>query len=77
MAQTVTVLHPNGLEANSAHNTNNTLWALDKTFTAYGVELEQVEIFKYIRRKRRYNDSTVQAVHDNIRKSRAVYGRLS
>ena len=51
--------------------------ALGETFTAYGVELERVESFQYLGRTLRYNDNDAQAISHNIRKARAMWGRLS
>ena len=51
--------------------------ALDKTFTAYGVELERVKVFKYLGREMRYDDSNVQTISANLRKVRAIWGGLS
>jgi hypothetical protein len=41
-------------------------------FTAYGEELERVEIFKYLGRLLAYNDNNAQAVRGNLKKARAV-----
>ena len=51
--------------------------AMDETFTAYGVELEQVEVFKYLGRMIRNDDNDTQAIRVQIRKARGVWGRLS
>lgn len=51
--------------------------ALDETFTAYGVELEMVEVFKYLGRSIRFDDNDAQAVRINLGKARAVWGRLA
>jgi hypothetical protein len=51
--------------------------ALEETFTTYGVTLERVELFKYLERTLRYDDSDTQATRDNLRKARRVWGRLS
>ncbi len=46
-------------------------------FTAYGKELERVEIFKYLGRLLAYNDDDSQAVRGNLKKARGVWARLS
>ena len=51
--------------------------ALDESFSAYGVELETVESFKYLGRVLRYDGNDVQAVRINLRKARATWERLS
>ena len=51
--------------------------ALDKTFTAYGEELEQVEVFKYLGRQIAMDDNDGQAAHNNLKKARKCWGRLS
>ena len=51
--------------------------ALDVTFTAYGDELERVEVFKYLGRLMSMDDNDTQAVRSNLRKARKVWGRLS
>jgi hypothetical protein len=43
--------------------------ALSQTFTAYGKELERVEIFKYLGRLLAYNNSDTQAVRNNLKKA--------
>ena len=44
--------------------------ALDAKFFAYGVELERVEVFKYLGRLSEYDDEDTQAVRDNLKKAR-------
>ena len=51
--------------------------AMEETFTAYGVELEQVEVFKYLGRQIRNDDNDTQAIRVQLRKARGVWGRLS
>jgi hypothetical protein len=51
--------------------------SLSQTFTAYGKELERVEVFKYLGRLLAYNNSYAQAVRENLKKARAVWSRLS
>ena len=51
--------------------------ALEESFSAYGVELETVESFKYLGRVMRYDDNDAEAVRTNLRKARATWGRLS
>jgi hypothetical protein len=43
--------------------------ALRQTFTAYGEELERVEVFKYLGRLLAYNDNDTQAVRNNLKKA--------
>ena len=51
--------------------------SLDVTFTAYGDELERVEVFKYLGRLMSMDDNDIQAVRSNMRKARKVFARLS
>jgi hypothetical protein len=51
--------------------------ALRQTFTAYGKELERVEVFKYLGRLLAYNDNDTQAVRNNLKKAQSVWARLS
>ena len=51
--------------------------AADESFTAYGVMLDQVEAFKYLGRTIRSDNNDAQAVSDNLRKAKRVWGRLS
>ena len=51
--------------------------ALQQTFTAYGAELERVEVFKYLGRLLAYDDNDAQAVRGNLKKARGVWARLS
>jgi hypothetical protein len=46
-------------------------------FTAYGKELERVEVFKYVGRLLAYNNNDTQAVRNNLKKARGVWARLS
>jgi hypothetical protein len=43
--------------------------ALQQSFTAYGDELERVEVFKYLGRLLAYDDNDARAVRGNIRKA--------
>jgi hypothetical protein len=51
--------------------------ALLQTFTAYGEELERVEVFKYLGRLLAYDDNDTQAVRNNLKKAQSVWARLS
>jgi hypothetical protein len=51
--------------------------ALQRSFTAYGDELERVEVFKYLGRLLAYNNNDARAVRGNIKKARGVWARLS
>ena len=51
--------------------------ALDVTFTAYGEELERVEMFKYLGRLMAMDDNDVPAVRSNIKKARKCWARIS
>ena len=51
--------------------------ALDLRFSAYGVNLQNVEVFKYLGRLLAYDDVDTQATMSNIRKARRVWARIS
>jgi hypothetical protein len=51
--------------------------ALSQTFTAYGKELERVEVFKYLGRLLAYDDNDTQTVRNNLKKARGVWARQS
>jgi hypothetical protein len=51
--------------------------SLSQTFTAYGKELERVEVFKYLGRLLAYNNNDAQAVRGNLKKVRFIWSRLS
>jgi hypothetical protein len=51
--------------------------ALQQTFTAYGAELERVEVFKYLDRLFAYHDNDAWAVRGNLKKARGIWARLS
>jgi hypothetical protein len=51
--------------------------ALQQRFTAYGAELERVEVFKYLGRLLAYNDDDTRAVRGNLKKARGIWARLS
>ena len=52
--------------------------ALQRTFTAYGeLELRWVERFKYLGRVLSYDDSDTPAIRRNLKRARAVWGRIS
>ena len=52
--------------------------ALQRTFTAYGEsELRWVEMFKYLGRVLSYGDSDTPDIRRNIKRARAVWGRIS
>ncbi len=46
--------------------------SLSQKFTAYGKELERVEVFKYLGHVLAYNNNNAQAVRGNLKKARAV-----
>ena len=50
--------------------------AIEETFTAYGVELEQVKAFKYLGRQIHDDDNDTQAIRSQLRKTWGVWGRL-
>jgi hypothetical protein len=50
--------------------------ALQQSFTAYGAELERVEVFKYLGRLLAYDNNDAQAVRGNLKKARDVWARL-
>ena len=43
---------------------------MKETFTAYGVELEQVEVLKYLGRQIWNNDNDTQSIRSQLRKAR-------
>ena len=48
-----------------------------ETFTAYGVELERVEVFKYLGCYLSYSESDAKTIHKNLDKARAMWDMLS
>ena len=46
--------------------------ALDVRFSAYGVDLQNVEVFKYLGRLLAYDDVDTQVAMSNLRKARRV-----
>jgi hypothetical protein len=50
---------------------------LECSFTAYGEELERVEVFKYLGRLITYDDANNQAMRSNLRKARGCWTRIS
>jgi hypothetical protein len=51
--------------------------ALRQTFTAYGEELERVEVFNYLGRLLAYNYIDTHAVREYLKKARSIWARLS
>ena len=51
--------------------------ALERRFTAYGSELRQVEVFKYLGRNLSADDYDVPAMRYNLRKARQVWARIA
>jgi hypothetical protein len=51
--------------------------SLSQMFTAYGKELERVDVFKYLGHLLAYNDTNAKAVRGNLKKARAIWSRLS
>jgi hypothetical protein len=47
--------------------------ALKRPFTAYGEELERVEVFKYLGRLIAHDDADTQAMRSNLRKARGCW----
>jgi len=50
--------------------------ALEVQFTAYGEELERVEVFKYLGRLLAFDDNIVQAVQCNLKKARKSWSGI-
>jgi hypothetical protein len=50
--------------------------ALQKSLTAYGEELERVEVFKYLCRLLAYDNNDAQAVRGNLRKVQGIWAQL-
>ena len=48
----------------------DTALSLRQLFTAYGEELERVEVFKYLGRLLAYDDTDTQAIRAQLRKAR-------
>ena len=57
--------------------TTHSACALEVVFTAYNVELERVEEFKYLRRLVLMNDSNMRAVRANLKKARKCWKMIS
>ncbi len=51
--------------------------ALTQLFTAYGDELERVEVFEYLGWLLAYDDNNTQAMRGNLKKARKSWGRVS
>ena len=51
--------------------------ALDVVFTAYGEDLERVEVFKYLGRLLSMDDTDVQSIRGNLKKAKKVWKMLS
>ncbi len=51
--------------------------ALRQTFSAYGKELERVEVFKYLGRLLAYDDNDARTVRGNLKKAQGNWARLS
>jgi hypothetical protein len=56
--------------------TETTRVALAQLFTAYGDELERVEVFKYLGRLLAYDDNDTQAMRGNLKKARKSWGQV-
>jgi hypothetical protein len=50
--------------------------ALEHSFTAYGEELERVEVFKYLGRLIANDDADNQAMRSNLRKAQGCWARI-
>ena len=51
--------------------------SLEVVFTAYGEQLERVDVFKYLGRLLAMDDNDMQAVRSNLKKARKVWQRFS
>ncbi len=51
--------------------------ALKRLFTAYGEELERVEVFRYLGRLIAYDDADNQAMRLNLKKAQGCWARIS
>ena len=51
--------------------------ALAQSFTAYGEQLERVEVFKYLGRLLAYDDNDTQAMRGNLKKARKSWAQVS
>ena len=67
---------PDGDES-AARRSDCGVAALERRFTAYGSELRQVEVFKYLGRPLSADDYDVPAMRYNLRKARQVWARIA
>ena len=51
--------------------------AVQQTFTAYGDELERVEVFKYLGCLRAFDDNDIMVVWASLKKARKCWARVS
>jgi hypothetical protein len=52
-------------------------WAIQQQFTAYGEELNRVDIFKYLGRLMSMDDNDRPAIRGNLKKARRCWARVS
>ena len=55
---------------------SNSAVAMDAKFYAYGEELEQVEVFKYLGRVIAFDDDDTQVVRGNLKKAHCVWAHV-
>ena len=51
--------------------------AMEESFTAYGQELQRVEVFKYLGHLLAHDDNDMRAVRNNMKNARKCWARLS
>ncbi len=60
-----------GWERRKQHEAAEAAWvALARSFTAYGEDLERMEVFKYLGRLLAYDDNDSQDMQANLKKAR-------
>ncbi len=67
-----------GWDKKKQHEAAEAAWiALITTFTAYGEDLERVEVFKYLGRLLAYDDNDSQAMRSNLKKACKSWAQVS
>ncbi len=67
-----------GWDKKKQHEAAEAAWiALTRMFTAYGEDLERVEVFKYLGQLVSYNDNNSHAMWSNLKKARKSWAQVS